>query len=159
MNQTLIWFVIACLLWVALLYWIFIVRREPDLGAGGRSAIVIVGGLIIPVLIAALWIQSQSVSRLEKLGLTVFDGLGSTVGIAAGIGENPIWVFELDASEADALNFYRDPGNHQSWSLRSSTENSLTLTRGNAQLQIQATSGNATFLVSEPETGAHEDSQ
>ena len=147
MDPSLLTFLVACVVWFGLLYWVFIVRRASDLGAGGRAAIIVIGTVIVPALVLTLWLQNRSTSQLEALGLGVFHGLENSVGVATGTGEQPTWVYTLNATEADLLNFYRDPGNHVGWAVTASSDDRVELRRKSSILQIHASDGQAVFLL------------
>ena len=147
MNPTVIIFLIVCIAWTALIYYIFFIRRASDLGAGGKSAFVIVVGIIIPILCMSLWSQAQSYNRLEELGFTVYEGLGNSVGMATGVGKSPTWLYSLKTSQERVLEFYRQPRNHKDWKLTSESTNSLEFMRGKLNMLIQANDNNVVFLL------------
>lgn len=147
MDETLIYFLVGCLLWATLLFYIFGVRRAADLGAGGISGLVIVAALIIPVLGLALWSQSQSFSRLEELGFEIYEGLDSSVGVASGTGAEPAWVYSLSTPGSDVLDFYRRPENHRGWKLTADTPMSLVFEQGVSKMSLKISNGTAAFLM------------
>ncbi len=151
MDETLIYFLIGCIAWAALLYYIFVVRKAADLGAGGISALVVVSAVLIPVLGLALWSQSQSFSRLEDLGFEIHEGLDSSVGVATGTGAEPTWLYSLSTSGSAVLDFYRRPVNHKGWTLTSDTSESLVFERGESKMRLQIRNGNAAFLLFDSE--------
>lgn len=122
---------------------------RQSIGAGGRSALVIVLGLLILALGLALWSQNRSYSRLEHLGFAVFDGLGNSVGVATGGGPDPTWLYSLSVPETEVLDFYRRPENYQDWELTSDSSNALLFERGNLKMRLQIGRGNVAFILNE----------
>lgn len=147
MDQTLIYCLIGCVVWAALLYYVFVVRQATDLGAGGRSALVIVLALLIPIIGLALWNQSQSYDRLEQAGFALFPGLGNSVGVAAGNTSNTTWLYSLKAPENNVREFYRQAENHPGWKLTSESADSLVFTNGESTMHLQLGNGNAAFIL------------
>lgn len=147
MDQALIYFLIGCLTWAALLYYLFVIRKAPDLGAGGKSALVVLTALLIPLIGFALWNQNESHARLEKLGFPVYSGFESAVGVATGAGPEPTWLYALRTSPSAVLNFYRRPENHSGWALVSETSSSLEFKRETRKMRLEVSNGNAAFLL------------
>ena len=91
------------------------------------AALVITGGLIIPIFLFVLWNQSQAESRLAALGLTPHPAFRHAVGVAYGTGVNAQWVFKVDASPSEVSAFYKEPVNHSGWNLRAAHSDRLIL--------------------------------
>lgn len=151
MDKTLIYFLGVCIVWAALLYYIFVIREAWDLGAGGKSAIVVLTALLIPLLGLALWNQNESYTRLEELGFAVYQGFENNVGVASGSDPEPTWLYSLSTAPDAALDFYRRPENHSGWELTSETSESLVFERGVWKMRLQVSGGNAAFLLIGPE--------
>lgn len=151
MDQTLIYFLIGCIVWAALLYYVFLVRKAADLGAGGKSAFVVVSGLLIPLLALALWNQNESHARLQEHGFAVYHGFENAVGVAAGAGSEPTWLYALSTPSDAVLEFYRRPENHSEWQLVSETPDSLAFERGVQKMTLRVSDENAAFLLFTPE--------
>ena len=81
-----------------------------------QSSFIVLTFLLIPLLIYALYSQSQALNRLERHGIVPHPAIKNAVGIANGRGENPIWLFELN-NNANALDFYRNLMQSGQWKL------------------------------------------
>lgn len=147
MDSRLVYLLIVCVLWAGLLLYVFVLRREPDPGSGGKSGLVVLTAVMIPLLGLALCQQSRSGDRLERLGFAIFPGLRSSVGVATGSSQQGTWLYSLKESAAAALEFYRDPANHRGWKLSSSGADSLIFERGSSKLQLRVSNGHAAFLL------------
>lgn len=147
MDHTLIYFLLGCVAWAALLFYIFVIRGAADLGAGGKSAIVILGALLIPVLGISLWHQNEAPERLKELGFAFHEGLGSSVGVAAGTGPEPMWVYSLNSPPNSVIDFYRRPENHSGWRLTAESPNSLVFERQTLKMTLQVSDEIAAFLL------------
>lgn len=91
------------------------------------AALVITGGLIIPICLFVLWNQAHAASRLAALGLTPHPAFRHAVGVAYGTGVNAQWVFKVDASPSEVSAFYKEPVNHSGWNLRAAHSDRLIL--------------------------------
>jgi len=147
MELSLIIFLIICAAWAALLYYIFIIKKAPDLGAGGRSGIVVFTFVLIPFLAIVLWSQSGSDDRLAELGITPYPGFVSSVGVATGTGTNPTWIYEVTEEEGTLLDFYKNPDNHQGWTIVSGSGMGIALERGAKKLTIQVNGDKVFFTL------------
>ena len=147
MDPTLITLLIGCILWAVLLCYFFIYRRAKDLGAGGKSALIIITFILVPVIGFVLWGQKQSFQRLEELGFEAYQGLGHSFGVATGAGDSSTWLYSLSSSEDALLDFYRNPAKHKGWKLIAEESGGLTFERGNSKMLIRVSDGNVAFLL------------
>jgi hypothetical protein len=83
-----------------------------------QSTFVIATFLLIPILIYVLVTQAGAIERLENSGIRPFPGIKESVGIANGKGDNPTWVFEVQASSDEIREFYRSAENTGDWSFQ-----------------------------------------
>ena len=83
-----------------------------------QSTFVIATFLLIPILIYVLVTQVGAIERLENTGIRPFPGIKESVGIANGKGDNPTWVFEVQASSDEIREFYRSAENTGDWSFQ-----------------------------------------
>ena len=125
MDTSLLTLLGFCWALAAILYYLFVVRREVDLGGLGKSGLIILMFVITPVLVIALWNQSEAEVRLSRVGFNAHPGFVSSVGIATGAGSDPVWVFSVETDENLILNYYKKRENHGPWQLVSESENSL----------------------------------
>ncbi len=111
--------------------------------------------LLIAFTIWALSRQATDQSRLEALGLIAHPSLEHSIGVPAGPGIDPTWVFHASTPPRAILEFYRNQENREGWSLRS--DNSplmLVLEKEDRRLTIAATekpgdAATVSFLLSE----------
>ena len=75
METSLLTILVFCLSFASLLYYVFIVRNEVDLGARGKSGLFTILFVILPVLVIALWNQLESKDRLSEIGFNPYPGL------------------------------------------------------------------------------------
>ena len=94
-----------------------------------------------------MWHQSQSNTRLEKLGFAICPGLDNSVGVSAGNVGDPNWLYSLSTSGEAVLACYRRPENHKGWTLVSDTAGGLLFKRGAARMRLQIGNGNAAFVL------------
>ena len=149
MDTTLIYYLIACLISAALLYYVYVVRGASDLGAGGRAALVVIAALLIPVLIVVLWQQHKSFHRLEDLGFAIHGELRHNVGVAAGIGPEPTWLYATDAPARDIVNFYRSPAHHRGWTLVEATDHRLSFRQDGMRMDLFVNDAHVAFTLIE----------
>lgn len=147
MDPALLWLLFGCAVWAAGLMYFFVVRRADDAGAGGRSAAVVLAGLLVPLITLVLWHQSQSTGRLEDLGVVLHPALGPSVGVATGAGDPATWLYESHEAPERVLEFYRQPSNHPGWRLESEANGMLLFHRGDQQLTLQVSAGKAAFML------------
>lgn len=141
----------GCLLLAALLYYVIFVRREEPIGSWGKSGLVSLVFVLVPVLLIALWYQSGAENRLKEIGFTPYPGFISSSGVAAGQGKNPIWVFSVEGDLAAVLEFYRRPENHNGWTLVSENEGLLLFRHEKRLVSISANMKSVAFLLSHVE--------
>ena len=83
-----------------------------------QSTFVIAAFVLIPILIYVLVTRAGAIERLENTGIRPYPGIKESVGIANGRGDNPTWVFEVQASGDEIREFYRSAENTGDWSFQ-----------------------------------------
>ena len=86
MNPTLITLLVTVLALAGLLYFVFVVRRQPDLGGRGLAGLTVLMFILAPVLLIVLWLQSDSAQNLSDSGFVSHPALVSSMGVATGVG-------------------------------------------------------------------------
>ena len=147
MDPTLITLLVTVLAFAGLLYFVFIVRRQPDPGAKGVAGLVVLMFLLAPVLVIVLWLQSDSGQKLSDTGFTPHPALVSSMGVATGVGDNPIWAFSIDGDRAAIMQFYRDPANHPGWQQVSDSENILIFESNDRRMSLFVSDDGAIFAL------------
>ena len=136
MAVSLVVFLVAILALAALLFYVVIVKRVPDAGGKGVAGLVLIVFILTPAVLFMLWNQSASYDRLNEIGFRPHPALRSSVGMATGIGENPVWVFAMDGDPRQIVQFYKQNDNHSGWQLVYEGQNLLVYEREAQSLSI-----------------------
>ena len=83
-----------------------------------QSTFVITTFMLMPTLIYVLVIQSGAIERLENMGIRPYPGIKESVGVANGRGDNPTWIFEVQANGDEIRQFYSSAENTGDWSFQ-----------------------------------------
>lgn len=84
-----------------------------------QSTFVSATFLLMPFLVFVLVAQSGAIERLENVGIRPHPGIEESVGIANGTGDNPTWVFAVQASSDEIHEFYGTADTTGEWSFQS----------------------------------------
>ena len=106
MDHTLIFLLIFSLALAVVSYYFGIHRPLPVGAWRSQSAFVVLTFMLIPILVYVLVDQSGAIGRLEGTGIRAHPGIKESVGIANGKGDNPTWVFEVQAGEGYDTHMY-----------------------------------------------------
>ena len=147
MDPILTTLLLAVLALAGLLYYVFIVRREPDFGGRGMAAMITLLFVLVPVLLITLWLQSDSAQRLSNTGFVPHPALVSTTGVAAGVGEDPVWVYSIAGDPRVIVQFYRDPANHPGWQQVSDSESMLIFESEDRRMSLFVSVKTAIFAL------------
>jgi hypothetical protein len=119
-------------------------RRPPPVSAGRlQAAFLLTVCMLIPLVSYALALQSGAQARLARLGIEPHPAIRHVVGIAAGQGDWPIWVFATRGGGDAALGFYDDPARHRDWEVLERGAKILVLGRGDARLSVSSSGSGA----------------
>ena len=149
MDPALIALLGGCLSLAILLYYVIFIRRDGAVGSWGKSGLLTLLFVLIPVLVIALWNQSGAESRLALIGLSPYPGLTSSSGVATGQGKNPVWVFSVEGGAEPALKFYSHPENHKGWTLVSKSKSLLLFKSEGKTLVISANAESMAFMLTQ----------
>ncbi len=147
MDLSLIALLAGCLLLAGLLYYVIFVRREHPVSPWGKSSLVTLVFLLIPVLLIALWYQAGAQDRLVQIGFTPYPGFVASSGVATGLGERPVWVFSVDGGAEPVLEFYRRPDNRKGWVLVSDGRSLLLFEREGKSVAVSAVADSVAFTM------------
>jgi hypothetical protein len=147
MDSSLIALLGGCLLMAALLYYVIFVRREHLIISWGKSGLVSLVFVLVPVLLIALWFQSGAENRLERIGFKPYPGFVSSSGIATGLGEKPFWVFSVEGGAETVLEYYRQPENRNGWALVADTESLLLFEREGKSVAVSSLGDSVAFTM------------
>ena len=151
MDTSLIITLSALLLFAWALYYYLFIKREPDFFFLGKSGLVIIMFLIVPILATILYYQAGAKDRLKKSGFTPHSSFESSVGVAVGTGDNPIWMFSTELDKASIIDFYKQEQNHQGWKLEGEDEKWLTFTKNDKKMRINISNDTALFMIAPKE--------
>jgi hypothetical protein len=101
-----------------------------------QSTFVIATFLLIPILIYVLVTQAGAIERLESIGIRAFPGIKESVGIANGRGDNPTWVFEVQAGSDEIREFYISAENTGDWSFQGDDGINMRFSKNDQLLKI-----------------------
>ena len=151
MSLTLIYLLLFLLIAAAFMY-LYFIRHRPreDRGRWATASLVVLVGLLIPFTAWSLFEQAAAKGRLENLGLALYPGIGSSVGLATGGPlSDDTWVFRLDdGNEPAFVEFYEQADNTSSWTPVSDSPGLIILTSGNRQLLVTARKDTGIFILS-----------
>ncbi|MDH3903453.1 MAG: hypothetical protein OEU84_11105 [Xanthomonadales bacterium] len=147
MDHTLIFLLIFSLALAVVSYYFGIHRPLPVGAWRSQSAFVVLTFMLIPILVYVLVDQSGAIGRLEGTGIRAHPGIKESVGIANGKGDNPTWVFEVQASGAEINEFYRAAENIGDWSFQSDDGIYLRLRRNDRVMKIAFRDGHSSDTI------------
>ena len=147
MDPILTTLLFAVLALAGLLYYVFIVRREADPGGRGVAGVITLLFVLVPVLFITWWLQSDSAQRLSDTGFVPHPALVSTAGVAAGVGENPVWVYSIADDPRIIARFYRDPANRPGWEQVSDSESMLIFESDDRRMSLFVSDHSAIFAL------------
>ena len=108
--------------------------------------------MLIPGVAYVLLQQRGAVDRLEKAGIAPLPGIRHAVGITAGQGVPPAWVFAAEP-EDEGLSYYDDPHTRSGWALVERGPAMVVLRRGEQRMIISLSdaqrSSHVTYMVLE----------
>lgn len=102
-------------------------------------------GLIIPLNVAVLTLQSGAIARLEELSIPPPPEYRHAIGLQAG--QAGLWVLRSQASASAVLNFYRQADYDNGWRIAEIGALSIRLRRPNQQILIAASTARAATTV------------
>jgi len=151
MDTSLIITLSALLLFAWVLYYYLFIKRESDFFFLGKSGLFIIIFFIAPILATTLYYQSGAKEKLQKSGFTPHSSFESSVGVAVGTGDNPIWMFSTELDKAPIIDFYKQEQNHQGWKLSGEDEKWLTFTKNNKIMRINISNNTVLFMIAPQE--------
>ena len=151
MDTSLIITLISLLLFAWALYYYLFIKRESDFFFLGKSGLFIIMIFIAPIIATTLYYQSGAKDKLKKSGFTPHSSFESSIGVAAGTGDNPIWMFSTELDKASIIDFYKQEKNHKSWELEGEDEKWLIFTKNNQKMRINISNNTALFMIAPKE--------
>ncbi len=151
MDTSLIITLTGLLLFAWALYYYLFIKRESDFFFLGKSGLFIIIFFIAPILATTLYYQSGAKEKLQKSGFTPHSSFESSVGVAVGTGDNPIWMFSTELDKAPIIDFYKQEQNHQGWKLSGEDEKWLTFTKNNKIMRINISNNTVLFMIAPQE--------
>ena len=147
MDTSLIITLTVLLLFVWSLYYYLFIKRESDFFYLGKIGLVIIMFVIVPILATVLYYQGGAKERLNTTGFTPHSSFESSIGVAAGTGDNPIWMFSTEFNKASLIDFYKQEQNHKGWKLTSEDEKWLIFSKKNQNMRINISNSTALFVI------------
>ena len=147
MEISLISILCGCISFAALLYYFIFAKKEADLGGRGRAGIFSILFVIVPIILIVLFMQFEAESNLVKMGFKPHPSFSSSVGAATGTGENPTWVFSTTGETGSILQFYKNPSNHDGWTLNVENQNLLIFRKDSKKMSVLVNNGNVVFSL------------
>ena len=147
MDISLIITLSALLLFAWALYYYLFIKREPDFFFLGKSGLFLIVLFIAPMIATALYYQSGAKDRLKENGFTPHTSFESSIGVATGTGDNPIWMFSTELDKTSIIGFYKQKQNHQGWILTGEDDKWLTFTKNDKKMRININNNTALFII------------
>lgn len=113
MQSSLIILLIFCALLAAQGFYFGFIKPPRTLAWLQQSTFIIMTFMLIPFLIVVLIQQQGDIEKLAQTGFMPHPAITKSVGLT---GEST-WVFEIDASENEVRDFYKNPENTGDWKL------------------------------------------
>ena len=151
MDTSLIITLAGLLLFAWALYYYLFIKRVSDFFFLGKSGLFIIVFFIVPIITTTLYYQSGAEDRLQKSGFTPHSSFESSIGVAAGTGDNPIWMFSTNSDKQAIIDFYKQEQNHQGWKLTDEDEKWLIFTKKDKKMRINITNKTALFMIAPQE--------
>jgi len=147
MDTSLIITLSALLLFAWALYYYLFIKHESDFFFLGKIGLVIIMFFIVPILATILYYQAGAKDRLASVGFTPHPGFDSSIGVATGTGENPVWMFSTELDKKSLIDFYKQEQNHKDWVSVEEDDDWLTFTKNNKKMRINIKNDIALFMT------------
>ncbi len=147
MDTSLIITLTGLLLFAWALYYYLFVKRESDFFFLGKSGLFIIMFFIVPIIATTLYYQSGAKDKLQKSGFTPHSSFESSIGVAVGTGDNPIWMFSTKLEKQTIIDFYKQEQNHQGWKLSGENDKWLIFTKKDKKMSINILNNTALFMI------------
>jgi len=92
--------------------------------------------VVIPMMVACLYLQDTAPGRLRAMGITPHPALGASVGLGVGTGRVPTFVFQTTASRDTVLAYYQAEDTRDGWVIDRTDASLLSLHREAERLTI-----------------------
>ena len=147
METSLILILGISLFYAALLYYLFIVKRLKDLGSQGVAGMMVILFVIAPIVLIVVFNQSGAEQRLKEYGFNPHPDFTSSIGVATGSGENPIWLFSTETKTESIVQFYKKAENHDGWLFIRENNNGLVFVKKDKKMLINISNENVSFTL------------
>lgn len=147
MQPTLIGLLLAFIALAALFFKLGFFDRDIGLTYRAQAGFLVLTVMLIPLISFVLVQQAGALSRLQSYDIVPLPNIGNVVGIAAGQGPVPVWVFGGKVTDASVLDFYDDPATRPGWEIGERGATMLILRRDGARLSISASSGRIIYMM------------
>ncbi len=148
MDISLIITLLILLLFASALYYYFFMKRLQDVFHLGKSALVIIMFMIVPILATVLYYQAGAKDRLIAIGFTPHSSFSSSIGVGSGTGKNPIWMFATELDREILIDFYKHEKNHKEWNLSQENDKWLIYTKDDKKMRLNINNDTVLFMMS-----------
>ncbi|MEN8304319.1 MAG: hypothetical protein ABFQ64_09630, partial [Campylobacterota bacterium] len=132
-------------------YYYLFIKRESDFFFLGKSGLFIIMFFIAPIIATTLYYQHGAKDTLKKSGFTPHSSFESSVGVAVGTGDNPVWMFSTELDKQTIIDFYKQEQSHKGWKLKGEDEKWLTFTKNDKKMRINISNNTALFIMDSKE--------
>jgi hypothetical protein len=101
-----------------------------------QSTFIISLFILTPLLSYVLYSQSGAKKRLEVIGLRPHPAIVESIGLGNGTGDNPVWVFKIDAEKNQVMDFYKTRDNIDGWIMTLEHDFIMMFERGSQRMMI-----------------------
>lgn len=134
MSTTTLFFLLLFIAIAILNYYLGFVRQGAFTYLAQASFVA--AAAIIFVILILLWQQHTAIDRLSRIGITPPPSIIESVGTGTGLGDQPLWIFRIDATSEDISAFYRDEKNRKGWTIADDMPVMMILKKKDRKLTI-----------------------
>jgi hypothetical protein len=147
MQPTLIGLLLAFIALAATFFYFGFLHRDRGYASRAQAGFLVLAFMLIPFVAFVLVQQAGATRRLQAYDIVPLPAIEYAIGITAGQGPVPVWVFGGRVTDASALDFYDDPATRPGWEIGERGATMLILRRDGARLSISASGGRIIYMM------------
>ena len=147
MQPTLIGLLLAFIALAATFFYFGFLHRDRGYDSRAQAGFLVLAFMLIPFVAFVLVQQAGAIDRLRAQDIAPHPAIRSAIGITAGSGAVPVWVFSSKDATPAALDFYDDPATRPGWEIGERGATMLILRRDGARLSISASGGRIIYMM------------